>query len=61
MENDLSDILEKEKNKILESMELTKREHMILLKIYNDLIKKHKENKNDPHLIKNITTLQKYI
>ena len=61
MEVELSDIMENEKNKILESMELSKKEHMILLKIYDGLIQKYKENKRDDEIKKNIFTLQKYI
>jgi hypothetical protein len=61
MENDINKILEDEKNKILESMELSNREYVILVKIYNNLIQKYKENKDDGHLLKNINTLQKYI
>jgi hypothetical protein len=61
MENDINKILEDEKNKILESMELSNREYVVLVKIYNNLIQKYKENKNDEHLLKNINTLQNYI
>lgn len=61
MENDINKILEDEKNKILESMELSKKEYMILVKIYNNMIEKYKENNNDSQLLKNLNTLQKYI
>lgn len=61
MENDINKVLEDEKNKILESMELSKKEYMILVKIYNNMIEKYKENNNDSQLLKNLNTLQKYI
>ena len=60
-DNNLNTIYEKEKQNILKNIKLNKKDDIILIQIYLDLLEKHKKNKEDKKLYENIKMLEKYI
>ena len=63
MENDnvIENIYEKEKQNILKNIKLNKKDDLVLIEIYLDLLEQFKKNNNDKKLYENIKMLEKYI
>ena len=60
-DNNINLLYEKEKQNILKNIKLNKKDDIILIQIYLDLLEKHKKNKEDKKLYENIKMLEKYI
>ena len=60
-DNNINLLYEKEKQNILKNIKLNKKDDIILIQIYLDLLEKYKKNKEDKKLYENIKMLEKYI
>ena len=60
-DNNINSLYEKEKQNILKNIKLNKKDDIILIQIYLDLLEKYKKNKEDKNLYENIKILEKYI
>ena len=60
-DNDIANIYEKEKQNILKNIKLNKKDDLVLIEIYLDLLEQFKKNNKDKKLYENIKMLEKYI